>query len=67
MDSALNSWLVSRSASESSAKASSVHRRPLEPQLQQMNASFSAGMELQWQPKKTAFSIDGNKDRQQCS
>ena len=41
--------------------------RQLEPQLQQKNTSFLVGMEPQWQPKKVAFSVSSNRDKEKCS
>ena len=60
-------WSSKYANCEKSAKGSSARRRPLEPQLQQKNASLSVGIEPQWQPKKAALSIGSNGDKEQCS
>ena len=49
------------------AIGSSAYMKQMSPQLQQNNASFSTGMEPQWQPKKVAFSVGSNRDKEQCS
>ena len=56
-------WPPKYITSTKSTMRSSARRRPLQPQLQQKNTSFSVGMEPQWQPKKATFSIGSNRDK----